>query len=357
MPLQGQPSGWPFAFWGFDSRAERARVLDINTVSGCVSGCAVPSLPAPAVIPTPPLLDLFGEPLRLPTRRERQRVATRRPGPVPRGPGAPRALPLPLLPPLRRAPEAPAPEAPAELPGRTVLAPTLASLLERHPGLWRGQALGRAAARCWPSGHALLDAELPGGGWPTRGLTELLIAPQPGHVEWRLLAPALPRLLQGGRRLLLIDPPHEPHPQGLAAWGLGAGDCLWVQAREPAQRQWALEQALRADADELGAILVWLQAPRPALLRRLQTLAAGCRAPVFVCHAAAGAALHSAAPLRLRVLPGPHWAQLRVELLKRRGPPLDEPLWLHAPPPTLRAVLPIPQPTTAVRSRQLEAAG
>lgn len=317
----------------------------------------MPSLPAPAVTLAPPLLDLFGEPLRLPTRRERQRVATRRPGPAARGPGVPRALPLPLLPLLRLPPEPPAPEPPAELPGGMPLQPTLAALLERHPGLWRGQALGRAAARCWPSGHALLDAELPGGGWPTRGLTELLTGPQPGHVEWRLLAPALPRLLQGGRRLLLIDPPHEPHPQGLAAWGLGVGDCLWVQAQQPGQCQWALEQALRADADELGAILAWLQAPRPALLRRLQTLAAGCRAPVFICHAAAGAALHSAAPLRLRVLPGPHWAQLRVELLKRRGPPLDEPLWLHAPPPTLRAVLPIPQPTPAVRVRQLEAAG
>ncbi|MFO1253349.1 MAG: translesion DNA synthesis-associated protein ImuA [Inhella sp.] len=304
----------------------------------------------------PPLLDLFGEPLRLPTRRERQRVATRRPGSAPRGPVAPRALSLPLLPALRQAPEPPVLEPPAEPSGSPALPPTLAALLERHPGLWRGQALGHSRARCWPSGHALLDAELPGGGWPSRGLTELLIGPQPGHVEWRLLAPALPRLLQGGRRLLLIDPPHEPHPQGLAAWGLGAGDCLWVQAREPAQRQWALEQALRADADELGAILAWLQAPRPAALRRLQTLAAACRAPVFVCHARPGRRCIGRTAA-LRVLPGPHWAQLRVELLKRRGPPLDEPLWLHAPPPTLRAVLPIPQPAAAVRARQLEAAG
>lgn len=221
-------------------------------------------------------------------------------------------------------------------------APPLSALLDQHPQLWRGCALGQQRARCWPSGHALLDAELPGGGWPSRALTELLIAPQPGHAEWRLLAPGLAPLVQGGRRLLLIHPPHAPHPQGLAAWGLEAGDCIWVQAPDPLQRQWALEQALRADADEIGAVLAWLQAPRPVALRRLQTLAAGCRAPLFVCHAAAGALGHSAAPLRVRVQPGPHWAQLQVELLKRRGPPLAEPLWLHAPPPTLRAVLPLP---------------
>ncbi|MBB5203773.1 protein ImuA [Inhella inkyongensis] len=299
----------------------------------------------------PPLLDLFGEPLRLPTRRERQRVAMRTleraSRPVLRPGGPPLAVEgaLPLPPQARPRPDAAAPviSIPALVPTEPPSSAAVAALLQRHPSLWRGQALGLTAARCWPSGHALLDAELPGGGWPTRALTELLLAPQAGHVEWRLLAPVLKRLVQGGRRLLLIQPPYEPHPQGLAAWGLAVGDCLWVQAPDPLQRQWALEQALRADADELGAVLAWLQAPRAAALRRLQTLAAGCRAPVFVCHASANAASHSAAPLRLQVRPGPHWTQLQVELLKRRGPPLDTPLWLHAPPPTLRAVMPIPQ--------------
>jgi hypothetical protein len=53
------------------------------------------------------------------------------------------------------------------------------------------------------------------------------------------------------------------------------------------------------------------------------------------------------------VQPGPHWSQLQVEFIKRRGPPLDTPLWLHAPPPTLAAVLPPPQRAT---SRPLPAA-
>ena len=45
-------------------------------------------------------------------------------------------------------------------------------------------------ARPCASGFAALDAELPGGGWPRRVLSELLL-PHPGVGEIRLLAPAL----------------------------------------------------------------------------------------------------------------------------------------------------------------------
>ncbi|HEY9105608.1 MAG TPA: hypothetical protein VIN58_02930, partial [Roseateles sp.] len=56
--------------------------------------------------------------------------------------------------------------------------------------LWRGSSLGAAADPTLASGFAALDAELPGGGWPLRAVTELL-TPQTGVLEWRLLAPAL----------------------------------------------------------------------------------------------------------------------------------------------------------------------
>src|SRR5439155_94788 len=48
----------------------------------------------------------------------------------------------------------------------------LEEILQRHP-VWRGGAsFSRAAAV--PSGFSVLDSELPGGGWPTGGLTEIL---------------------------------------------------------------------------------------------------------------------------------------------------------------------------------------
>ncbi|MFN7693212.1 MAG: translesion DNA synthesis-associated protein ImuA [Burkholderiales bacterium] len=270
--------------------------------------------------PSTPLLqtDLFGDPLRPPTRRERHRVAT-----VPRGVAAA----MPAAPTFAATPPPPSP---------ALVDPAL------PPGVWKADELSPASGRCQSSGFALLDADLPGGGWPTRALTELLL-PQVGCVEWRLLAPGLAPCTQRGQRLLLIGPPHAPHPRGLAAWGIGASACLWVNTPDTRQRLWALEQAIKADADELGALLAWLPQLRPEQLRRLQTLAARCRAPVFVLRGTAQAGNSSAAPLRLRVQPGPHWSQLQVEFIKRRGPPLDTPLWLHAPPPTLAAVLPPPQ--------------
>jgi protein ImuA len=47
------------------------------------------------------------------------------------------------------------------------------------------------------SGFTLLDSQLPGGGWPTHSLTELLM-PQAALCEWRLLGPALPSLIDSG---------------------------------------------------------------------------------------------------------------------------------------------------------------
>lgn len=299
-------------------------------------------------MPSPAVLDLFGDPLRPPTRRERHRVATlRKPPPArPARPAPTVAAPPPAEPASRPGGSSCRPLVPSPTISGSAAAPRLApGLLDLHPQLWRADELGRASAPCLPSGHALLDAELPGGGWPTRAVTELLLAGPGAHVEWRLLAPGLAPLTRAGRRLLLIAPPHEPHPRGLADWGLSASCCLWVAAGEPQQRLWALEQALRADADEIAALLAWLPGLRAPQLRRLQTLAARCRAPVFLLHEGTDAQA-TAAPLRLRVQPGPHWAQLQVEILKRRGPALSDPLWLQAAPPSLAAVLPLPAPSS-----------
>src|SRR5258705_14008265 len=46
-----------------------------------------------------------------------------------------------------------------------------------HPALWLGHQLGRQPDQAVPSGFAALDAELPGGGWPRRGLSGVLLPP------------------------------------------------------------------------------------------------------------------------------------------------------------------------------------
>src|ERR1700712_1725909 len=75
-----------------------------------------------------------------------------------------------------------------------------------HPALWLGHQLGRHSEAAVPSGYARLDAQLPGGGWPRRGLSELLL-PHPGVGEIRLLSPCLVATQRAGRLVMLFDPP------------------------------------------------------------------------------------------------------------------------------------------------------
>ena len=68
----------------------------------------------------------------------------------------------------------------------------LDALLARAPQLWRGREPNRGQSSL-PSGHARLDARLPGGGWPIGAVTELIPA-NPGLGEFSLLFPALATL-------------------------------------------------------------------------------------------------------------------------------------------------------------------
>jgi protein ImuA len=104
-------------------------------------------------------------------------------------------LPLPLSLPLF-APED-APRAPPSAAAAVASAPFfMASPESLHPALWRASQLGSGRAAVTRSGFEPLDAVLPGGGWPHRVLTELLL-PHPGLGELRLLAPALAALAGG----------------------------------------------------------------------------------------------------------------------------------------------------------------
>jgi RecA/RadA recombinase len=83
--------------------------------------------------------------------------------------------------------------------------------------IWRGDTLASLPeAKPSPSGHAELDAELPGGGWPRGNLTEILVD-RSGLGEMTLLLPALARLSAEGGWLALVRRPgcrmRRPGPQ------------------------------------------------------------------------------------------------------------------------------------------------
>lgn len=199
-------------------------------------------------------------------------------------------------------------------------------LSDIHADVWQAHALAAAPARVQATGNVALDAQLPGGGWPVGAMTEVLQSVGM-HCEWRLLLPALVHCGQGP--VVLVGAPQLPFAPALAAQGLPAHRLLWIATQAVAQRLWAAEQALRCAA--VDAVLLWVSAVRPDQLRRLQMAAAEYSKLLFVMRPAQAQAEASPAVLRLQVgLDMQQTDALEVRLLKRRGPPLEQPLYLQA---------------------------
>lgn len=207
------------------------------------------------------------------------------------------------------------------------------------PGaVWRADQLDRPPLPGLASGYAVLDAELPGAGWPLGALTEL-IGSEPGVGELRLLVPPLRRLSRERRVVILLGPPHIPYAPALASFGIDLDYLILVEAVQAADRIWAVEQAIRSAS--FGALLAWLpqERTRAEHLRRLQLAAHGARGAIFLFRGAQAQFESSPAPLRLLLQPRPE-QRLAVQILKRRGPLCAAPLLVD-----------LPQPVSAVRLR------
>jgi protein ImuA len=202
-------------------------------------------------------------------------------------------------------------------------------------GVWRGSELGSQVTDTVATGWSALDAELPGGGWPLRSLTEIL-SPQPAVLEWRLIGQALGRIVAGGGEVILVGPPKPPHLPGLVHAGLDERHLVWIQAQAPAERLWVTEQLIKSNS--VGAVVAWLPQARQEQIRRLQVCAQACEAPVFLCRPEAARHESSAAPLRVHTSYGMDW-ELRIEVFKRKGPVHVKPLLLPSVPGGLSAVL------------------
>ncbi|NML46467.1 translesion DNA synthesis-associated protein ImuA [Ramlibacter sp. G-1-2-2] len=211
-------------------------------------------------------------------------------------------------------------------------APAVSDLQIRH--VWRGRELAQAQEKVLSTGFAALDAQLPGQGWPLGCLVEVLQAQPQQHV-WQLLAPALAQCMrEESGPVVLVAPPYEPFGPALQAQGLRPQQLLCVHADKPAQRLWAAEQALRCA--DVSAVLAWVPRAKAEELRRLQ-LCAQQNDRLLVAFRGIEAREQSS-PARLRLLlQGTE--QLEVSILKRRGPPLLQPVMLDAHPARLAALL------------------
>jgi hypothetical protein len=201
------------------------------------------------------------------------------------------------------------------------MAPSLEHILEQHP-VWRGRRGGdfsHAVSTTYP----VLDSALPGRGWPTGALTEILSGHE-GIGELELVLPALAALSWAGKRVVWLAPPHLPYAPALAAAGVDLANLVVVRAPGRRDALWAAEQVLRSGS--CHALLGWFRRSGYRELRRLAVAAED--SPAWVALFRPREAAHEASPAALRIAVEPEGGALAVRILKRRGAPAAAPLLL-----------------------------
>lgn len=213
--------------------------------------------------------------------------------------------------------------------------PLLADVL-RRTDIWRGDAspCTGGGGESVTSGHPLLDAELPGGGWPRGALTELLVE-RDACGELPLLLPALQHVMRHDGWLALVAPPYPPYAPAWLTAGMDLRHLLIVRA-ERREAAWSCEQILASGAFE--AVLAWLPHADAGILRRLNLATGQHQSLAFVFRPAACARQASPAPLRVQV--ANQAEHVGVRLIKRRGRPHTHPVYLPLINPVSRQPVP-----------------
>ncbi len=200
--------------------------------------------------------------------------------------------------------------------------PALENLLKTNPAIWRGQhhgdydenATGIPSRLC--TGFAALDKALPGGGWQSGTLTELLIEHE-GIGEFSLLLPALRQLTQQ-HWIALIQPPYIPYAPALANAGIRLDHTLIVDTDNDDDTLWSAEQLLRTGL--FSAVICWIRKTRSRQQRRLQLAAETGQAWAVAYRPATAAKEHSPAALRLSLqMQSNEKNGLIIDVLKSRG--------------------------------------
>ena len=185
--------------------------------------------------------------------------------------------------------------------------------------VWKLKDASAAPPRpVWSTGSSSLDARLPGGGWPTASLVEVLID-ETGLGEVQLFLPAL---VASQRRtdgetpwLVWIAPPHEPFAPALSQQGIDLGRLLVVRPASAMEALWAAEQALSSGV--CAAVLLWLKGTDDRWLRRLKLAAEAGGALGVLFRPERHRFESSPASLRLVITKGEH--ATRLDLLKVQG--------------------------------------
>ena len=189
--------------------------------------------------------------------------------------------------------------------------------------VWKLKDASAAPARpVWSTGSSSLDARLPGGGWPTASLIEVLLD-ESGLGEVQLFLPALVACqhridqsrIEDTPWIVWIAPPHEPYAPALAQQGIELGRLLVVRPNSATEALWAAEQALSSGV--CAAVLLWLKGTDDRWLRRLK-LAAEAGGALGVLFRPSRHRFESS-PASLRLLMTQGEDEARLDLIKVQG--------------------------------------
>lgn len=193
---------------------------------------------------------------------------------------------------------------------------SLQKLLDQQH-LWRAHQLPPHTPDTVSSGYARLDEQLPGHGWPTSGLSELLLSTA-GVGELKLLAPVLKHFSQQNRWVAWVNPPFIPYAPALKALGVDTNKILLIHTKNHKEALWALERVSKSG--NCSMVLGWLDDKQTKVsdTRRFQLAAKQGNTLTCLFRPESAAAKSSMAQLRLKIS-GAHANKIKISIVKRKG--------------------------------------
>ena len=206
------------------------------------------------------------------------------------------------------------------------------SLLRNH--VQRGAAAGLALGADESTGpgiatnFAVLDAFLPWRGWPVGAMTEIM-TDTTGCGEMSLLLPAMARLTQEKRPILMIGAPHALYAPALTQAGVDPSRVTQINpsstSKQAKENLWSAEQALKTGLP--GMVVLWTAASQsvaPEVLRRLHLSTLG--RDTMLIHFRGKSSMSQPSPAWLRFGFAADDTHIRLQVLKCRGRLLTRPL-------------------------------
>ena len=171
------------------------------------------------------------------------------------------------------------------------------ALALHHLNAWEKKA-SRGSSPVIPTGTPALNELLPGGGWPKAGLVEITVPDEYVDVV-SLLLPALVRLSQQGRWLVMVTPPYQPRARILTAAGMDTSRILQVNPHPGRSGLWTVESLMRSG--KCSVVMAWPDCATELMEKKLKRAATIGKTPAILFQLEGMSSHSSIADVRLKV--------------------------------------------------------